>query len=102
MHAPAQVRLRSTKAELAAAELAVERMQQASTFIQFKQGWEDLFNILVKIWIKAERECEPVRNKFQPWQGPYKRRRRKDPLLAYVTHARNADHHTTANYRCGD
>jgi len=94
MNPVARVTLRLTRAELAAAENAVQRMQAAHMFSDFRQAWQDLLNRLAKVWIKSERECQPIRNEFLPWQGSYKRVIRTDPLLAYVSHARNADYHT--------
>jgi hypothetical protein len=82
-----------TRAALGAAEKAVQQMQDAETFQQLREAWEEFLSRIEKVWIKAEREGQPVRAAFEPWHGSYKRMRRKDPLLAYVSHARNVDYH---------
>jgi len=88
------VRLQQTKAELRAAGRAVDSMAAARNFEEFLEAWQSFLDRAEKVWIKAERECQPIRNVFEPWQGTYKRLRREDALLAYLHHARNADHHT--------
>jgi hypothetical protein len=89
-----RIALRQTRAALAAAETAMRQMQDAESPKDFREAWENFLSRIEKIWIKAERECQPVREAFERWQGSYKHTRRKDPLLAYVWHARNADQHT--------
>ena len=69
-------------------------MRDASDFDSFKDAWGQYLIALRKVWIKAERGCQHVRNRFQPWQGKFKRQQRNDQLLRYLEHARNADEHT--------
>lgn len=86
--------LRQTKAELRAAERALEAMKEAGNIPEYVEAWQALLDRLEKVWRKAERECERVRPRFQPWQGRFKKLRRDDELLRYLHHARNADQHT--------
>jgi hypothetical protein len=86
--------LKHPKSELRSAERAITRMKESKNFSEFENAWKDFLTTLEKVWIKTERVCQEVRNKFQPWQGYYKKIRRKDLLLRYLKHARNADHHT--------
>lgn len=86
--------LYQAEAALRAATRALERMKVARNFPDFEDAWQDFLGCLEKSWIKTERACQPFRNKFQPWQGRFDKRRKEDPLLRYLTHARNADEHT--------
>jgi len=69
-------------------------MATATSLEELREHWQTFLDRLEKVWVKAERECQPVRRAFEPWQGTYKRTRRRDPLLTYLHHARNADQHT--------
>ncbi|MFA6011587.1 MAG: hypothetical protein WC799_16485 [Desulfobacteraceae bacterium] len=82
------------KRELDAAERAIERMTQAMSIEELEDEWKAFLNTIEKCWIKTERVCQHVKNKFQPWQGNYTNERKNDPLLRYIKHARNSDQHT--------
>ena len=69
-------------------------MRAACNFEEFEDAWQDFLGCLEKSWIKTERACQPFSNRFQPWQGRFKKRRKDDLLLRYLKHARNADEHT--------
>jgi hypothetical protein len=69
-------------------------MRRARNFDELEDGWRDYLGALEKAWLKAERECQTVRDQFEPWQQPFRAERKSDPLLCYLTHARNADTHT--------
>lgn len=59
-----------------------------------ERGWFDFILHLDLCFIKAERECQDIRNKFEPFQGTFKALRRKDPLLSYLKNARDAINHS--------
>ena len=82
------------KSELRSAEKAIERMTQAKSIEDLEDEWKIYLNAIEKVWVKTERGCQHVRNKFQPWQGSFSRERKKDALLKYIKHARNSDQHT--------
>ncbi len=82
------------KRELKIAEKAIERMTQAEDIEDLEDEWKIYLNAIEKVWVKVERGCQHVRNKFQPWQGAFARERKKDALLKYIKHARNSDQHT--------
>ena len=86
--------LSRAKSELRAATSAIGRMKAARTFPEFEDAWRDFLSSLEKVWKKAERETDVVRAQFAPWRKPAEDERRQDPLLRYVFHARNVDHHT--------
>ena len=82
------------KRELIAAEKAIERMTKSDSIEDLEDEWKNYLNAIEKCWVKTERSCQHVRNKFQPWQGNFAKERKKDPLLKYIKHARNSDQHT--------
>lgn len=94
MSAQDKAPLYHAKRELVAAQRAIERMGQASSLEDLEDEWKAYLTAIEKCWIKVERACQHIRNKFQPWQGQYANERRKDPLLKYLKHARNSDHHS--------
>ena len=96
MNTDSNIPLYHAKRELRSAEKAIERMQKAETLEDFEDEWKVYLNSIEKVWVKTERACQHVRNKFQPWQGSFASERKKDPLLKYLKHARNSDQHTIA------
>ena len=84
------------KRELASAEKAIRRMSGAQSIEDLEDEWKNFLNSIEKVWEKAERSCQHIRNEFQPWQGKFARERKKDALLKYIKHARNSDQHTLA------
>lgn len=76
------------------AERAVQRMEEATKFEIFEENWRILLSCLEKAWIKTERSCQDIQNKFQPWQGKYARDRKQLMYLQYLKQARNADTHS--------
>lgn len=76
------------------ANRALDQMRAARNFEEFEDAWQDFLGCLEKSWTKTERACQAFHNRFQPWQGRFKKRRKDDPLLRYLKHARNADEHT--------
>ena len=79
------------KRELASAEKAIRRMSGAQSIEDLEDEWKNFLNSIEKVWVKAERSCQHIRNEFQPWQGKFARERKKDALLKYIKHARNSD-----------
>jgi hypothetical protein len=69
-------------------------MREAASFETFAVAWQMFLDRLEKVWVKAERECQAFRAKFEPWQGTFKVLRREDPLLRYLHQARHADQHS--------
>ena len=86
--------LKHPRAELKAAENALQAMRAAQSFDKFEEEWRSFLNHLEKVWVKAERACQHIQNQFQPWQGEYSRLRKKDMLLRYLKQARDADNHS--------
>ncbi|UVL59812.1 hypothetical protein LOY54_17380 [Pseudomonas sp. B21-032] len=86
--------LKHSKANLTAAQQAVDAMLEARSFEQYESDWRDFLGHIEKAWIKVERACIPIQASFQPWQGKYQALRRKDMLLRYLKAARDADTHS--------
>jgi hypothetical protein len=86
--------LKASERELVSASKAVDRMKAAENLEEFEDEWRIFLGAIEKCWVKAERACQPHRNKFQPWQGKYKKERKSDPLLKYLYHARHSDQHS--------
>ena len=73
-------------------------MRESRSFADFEEGWKAFLTALEKAWAKLELAAKHSNNsRFQPWAGPYAKLRRTDPLLKYLRHARNADHHTLSD-----
>jgi hypothetical protein len=86
--------LQASKSELQRAKQSLTELKSSKDFKHFEDKWRDLLNYLEKCWIKSERECQHVKNKFEPWQGTFKALRRSDPLLKYLKQARDSDNHS--------
>ena len=87
------MQLKQARDEIRSAKKAIARMKDATTLEDLEDEWRNYLSAIEKIWIKTERSLAQ-NPKFQPWQGRYKRIRKKDSLLRYLKHARNSDQHT--------
>lgn len=90
--------LKYPRVELRAAARAIDCMKNAKSLEEFEAEWREFLTCLEKVWIKVERSCQKVRNKFEPWQGKYHALRRKDMLLRYLKQARDADNHSIQDF----
>lgn len=86
--------IKAARNEIRIAQKALFGMRQSNNFEDFEDEWKTYLASIEKAWVKTERSCQHIRNKFQPWQGTFLRQRKKDPLLRYLKHARNSDHHS--------
>lgn len=89
-----QTGLKHSWKELNNAKDSLDKMYKSKDCNDFEKNWRDLLNFIEKAWTKSERECQTIKNKFQPWQGQYVILRKKDPLLSYLKNARHADNHS--------
>jgi len=90
--------LKHPRAELRAAARALAGMRSAKSLEEFEAEWKEFLTCLEKVWNKVERSCQPMRNRFEPWQGTYHRLRKKDMLLRYLKQARDADNHSIQDF----
>ncbi|AOW15109.1 hypothetical protein LPB72_21550 [Hydrogenophaga crassostreae] len=86
--------LKQPRQEVAAAAKALADMREAKSLDEFEMEWRTCLNHLEKAWQKTERCCQPVRAQFEPWQGQFRKLRKKDMLLRYLKQARDADNHS--------
>ena len=90
--------LKHPRAELRSAARAISGMRSAKSLEEFEAEWREFLTCLEKAWIKVERSCQAIRNKFEPWQGKYHQLRKKDMLLRYLKQARDADNHSIQDF----
>lgn len=81
--------------DLEIADAAIETMVSASQFPIFHQAWQDFLIRIQRAWEHAERVIHPE-NGFQQWFKPYSQLRKRDPLLVFLAHARNAETHAVS------
>ncbi len=84
--------LTNSRKELEASRRALKRMKDANNFSDFEEVWQDLLARLEKCWNKTKGAFDD--GGFAPWRGRHDERRSTDPLLRYLTQARNAEEHT--------
>jgi hypothetical protein len=81
--------------DLGIADAAIETMASATQFPTFHQAWQDFLIRIQRAWEHAERVIHPEKG-FQQWFKPYAELRKRDPLLAFLAHARNAETHAVS------
>lgn len=86
--------LKESRKELEFASKELEAIIRSTSLVDFELHWKNFLQKIENVWVKSERECQGVKNTFQPWQGQYTRLRRNDPLLSYLKNARDADNHS--------
>ncbi|EGG92916.1 hypothetical protein IMCC1989_2179 [gamma proteobacterium IMCC1989] len=86
--------MKAAKAELRSAKRSIEAMISADSLEIFEEEWRDYLNCIEQLWNKVERSCQHKRSQFEPWQGQFKRLRKKDMLLRYLKQARHAHNHS--------
>ena len=78
-------------------------MRSSKSFAEYEEGWKAFLTAIEKAWAKLELAAKSSTNsKCRAWLGGFAASRRTDPLLRYIKHARNVDHHTlaeTVNFR---
>ena len=79
--------------ELTAAWDAAHRLRRATSLESVTTEWAAVVNHLEKLWHKACQTCGSKPG-FRKWNTEWVETRASDPLLRYITQARNADNHT--------
>ncbi|MCW8312064.1 hypothetical protein K7A41_12590 [Sphingobacterium sp. InxBP1] len=82
--------------ELENSKRAFHQFKQMKVFEPLNKDFQGFIMHLDLVFIKAERGCQDIKSKFQPFQGKYKKLRREDPLLSYLKNARDAINHDNA------
>ena len=79
--------------KLLKAKTAMERCEKAiNDPAQFQTEWEFFLVALNAVFSFLE-QATKEHSKLAPWFGRLKNTRKKDPLLRYLHHARNAEQH---------
>lgn len=78
--------------DLAIARQTIEAMSTATHFPAFYQSWQDFLIRIERAWEAAERGLRGTPG-FQAWFRPYAHQKKRDPLLVFLSQARNAETH---------
>lgn len=70
------------------------RMGAASNFAEFEDAWNEVLSALEKIWQRAKIACNANRTMLEDWRKEQETFRDADPLLRYLSQARQTDQHT--------
>lgn len=77
-------------------QLALKSLQElieVQEEIQAPHIWGNYVHHLELVWKKTERSLVDVRNKFEPFQGKFTNKRRKDSLLSFLFQSRHFHEH---------
>ena len=80
--------------ELNWAEQELELMSKTSEENEIKRHWSNFLDHLSKFWKKSLAGCRGAKG-FQAIESDVERQKKKDTVLRYLWHARNADSHNT-------
>lgn len=87
-----KIAVEHAKQRLAKARDAMADFEKASSLDVAKSAWSDFLIAASGVYSKLEQGAKG-NGKSEGWYGKVKSKRRKDPLLSYIHHARNADEH---------
>lgn len=88
-----RVALQKASEHLELAKAAVEQMAIATDFKNYEQGWTQFLAQSGRLYSKLEQGAKGCKAS-EPWFGNKKHERKKDPLLAYIHHARDSEEHS--------
>lgn len=86
---------KQNKARLALDRVKVQfdLLRSSKTLAEFEENWREYLQRLERVWHKANDQYRRSPS-WRGWMGKYKTLRDQDPLLRYLTNARNADEHS--------
>jgi hypothetical protein len=82
------------QSDITRAETHLQSMVDATRVSDYQGAWQDFLYRLERIW-EVTRYTYKQRTWYSKACGTYYQLQRKDPLLKYLKHARNAETHTT-------
>lgn len=88
-----KVVLKRSRDELRDAAEAADRLASAQTFHDLEEAWKAFLRATERVWYKLVAQLGRDK-RWGAWVGAFERARKKDPLLAYVRHARGAAEHS--------
>src|SRR3569832_1714501 len=80
-----------TSKDLKIAEKLVEDLAETTSFIELERQWQDFLFRLERSWEVELRFAKEMGGKAQQWVSKNSAARRKDSLLRFLNHARDAD-----------
>lgn len=81
--------IREAKEEFEYAKASLVQFSNDKELGLKEKHWSDFVLHLDLVFIKAEVGCRDIRNRFEPFQGYYKKERKEDSLLSYLKNARD-------------
>ncbi len=66
---------------------------RVGSFLEYDRAWRDFLQSIDRVWNKTVDRCRHEK-KWQKFKSKYENLRKKDPLLRYITQARNVTEHS--------
>lgn len=85
-----------TDKDIKIAQSAIEAMSETTNFHDFEKNWQDFLFRIERAWESAHNHAKSKGGKAQQWLSNNSALRRKDPLLRFLKHARDAETHAVS------
>jgi hypothetical protein len=85
-----------TDKDIRIAQSAIEAMTETTNFQDFERHWQDFLFRIERAWELANNHAKSHGGKTQQWISSNSELRRKDPLLRFLKHARDAETHAVS------
>lgn len=85
-----------TDKDIKIAQSAIEAMSNTTNFNEFERHWQDYLFRIERAWETASNYAKKTGGKFQQWISNNSALRKKDPLLRFLKHARDAETHAVS------
>ena len=85
-----------TDKDIKIAKFAIEAMSETTNFEDFEKNWQDFLFRIERAWESANNHAKLSGGKTQQWLSNNSALRRKDPLLRFLKHARDAETHAVS------
>lgn len=87
-----KIAIEKASEHLELARATIDRLSLAYGPKAYSQAWSDFLSQTSRFYGKLEQGAKGCKTS-EPWFGRMKAERKRDPLLAYIHHARNSDEH---------
>lgn len=87
--------MKPAERDLDIAKKEVEKMADATDFLDFEESWQNFLFRIEKAWDYTE-SVMGKNPKWQKWKSKHSSMRRKDPLLRFLKQARSAETHSVS------
>ncbi|ACT46986.1 hypothetical protein [Methylotenera mobilis] len=85
-----------TDKDINIAQSAIEAMSKTTDFNEFERHWQDYLFRIERAWETASNYAKKTGGKCQRWISNNSTLRKKDPLLRFLKHARDAETHAVS------